>query len=376
MNLVAYFQTRQAALLQDLRALVEFESPTLDAVRTSALAEWLRPRFAAAGATVQLVPGENGASLLAEFGTDDVAESSPMMWLGHLDTVWPVGTLSRMPFRCENECAFGPGIFDMKSSIVLMWEALAAVCALQLPVRRPVRILLTCDEETGSASSRALVEREARRCDRVYVFEPPLPGGAAKTQRKGIANYDLLVHGVEAHAGLEPENGASAVLELARQIEQLHALNDYAAGLTVNVGVINGGSGRNVVAGQARAEIDVRFWTMAQATRVMAQIERLGATVPGTRLALTGGLDRPPLERTPQSAGLYEQTRQLAADLGFVLAEGAAGGGSDGNFTSALGIPTLDGLGVAGAGAHATHEHILIADLPRRAALLVRLLTG
>lgn len=362
-------------LLAAIRELVEMESPTLDAARTTALAEYLAPQFADTGATVRLQPGINGLSLLAQIGSGS-ARAKPVMLLGHLDTVWPVGTLQRMPFRIENERAYGPGIFDMKSSIVLMLEGLRALNELHLRPRSAVKILLTCDEESGSLSSRALVEAEARGCASVFVLEPSLPGGGAKTQRKGMANYDLIIHGIEAHAGLEPEKGASAIVELARLIQTLHSLNDYANGVTVNVGVVKGGSGRNVIAGEAQAEIDVRFWTMEQGARVMRQIENLQPELAGIRLALTGGLDRPPLERTRELAALYKHTRGLAAELGFELAEGAAGGGSDGNFTAALNIPTLDGLGVAGAGAHAVHEHILIDDLPRRAALLVRLLTG
>lgn len=375
MNLINHFKERQPEMLAAIRSLVEMESPTLDAARTTALAECLASQFAHAGAAVQLQPGPNGVSLLAHVGADSTS-TKPVMLLGHLDTVWPVGALQRMPFRIENERAYGPGIFDMKSGIVLMLEALRALNELQLPVRSAVKILLTCDEESGSLSSRALVESEARGCASVFVLEPSLPGGGAKTQRKGMANYDLTIHGIEAHAGLEPEKGASAILELARQIQTLHSLNDFANGVTVNVGVVKGGSGRNVVAGEAQAEIDVRFWTMEQGARVMRQIETMQPVLAGTRLELSGGLDRPPLERTRELAALYEHTRQLAAELGFELAEGAAGGGSDGNFTAALNIPTLDGLGVAGAGAHAAHEHILIDDLPRRAALLVRLLTG
>lgn len=376
MNLIAYFEDRQAALLESIRELVEIESPTLDAERTTALAEVLAPRFAAAGARATLHPGENGAQLLAELPAATGDAARPQLWLGHLDTVWPVGTLSRMPFRIEEGRAHGPGIFDMKSSIALMLAALGALGDLGLAARRPLRILLTCDEESGSVSSRALLEATAAECEAVFVFEPSLPGGGAKTQRKGMANYDLVVHGIEAHAGLEPEKGASAILELARQIERLHALNDHARGVTVNTGVVRGGSGRNVVAGEAVAEIDARFWTMEAGAELMRSIEGLQPTIPGTRLELRGGLDRPPLERTPAVAALYERTRDLAAEVGLPLAEGPAGGGSDGNFTGALGIPTLDGLGVAGAGAHAVHEHILIDDLPRRAALLVRLLAG
>jgi len=374
MDIVNYFKERQLALLEEIRRLVEIESPTLDAVRTTSLAEYLAPAFADVGATVELPKSKNGACLLAQFG-ETASDVKPIMLLGHLDTVWPVGTLQRMPFRIEDTHAHGPGIFDMKSNIVLILEALRAIRALQLQTRSPVKVLLTCDEESGSLSSRELLEAEASACESVLVFEPSLPGGGAKTRRKGMAHYNLSVHGIEAHAGLEPEKGASAILEMAQQIQTLHGLNDYANGITVNVGVIKGGSGRNVVAGEAYGEIDVRFWTMEQGEAVMYRIENLSPSLPGVQLEITGGLDRPPLERTNEVAMLYEHAHRLASELGFELGEGAAGGGSDGNFTAALNIPTLDGLGVAGAGAHAIHEHILIDDLPQRAALLVRLLT-
>jgi glutamate carboxypeptidase len=279
-----------------------------------------------------------------------------------------------MPFRIENGRAYGPGVFDMKANLVVMREALAAIKELKLRLSRPVKILLSCDEESGSPTSRDLIEAEAAGCAAALVFEPSLPGGVAKTARKGIAGYQLTARGIAAHAGVDPDKGASAVAELAHQIVALHQLNDPPNGVSVNAGVICGGTYSNVIAAEAQAQIDVRFRTMAQGEAVMSRIRALQPALANTSIELTGGLNRPPLERSPGVVALYEQARRLAAELGFELGEGSTGGGSDGNFTAALGIPTLDGLGVEGSGAHAAHEHIVIADLPRRAALLVRLL--
>jgi glutamate carboxypeptidase len=252
-----------------------------------------------------------------------------------------------------------------------------AVRALQSTGRPPgvrVVLLLTTDEETGSATSRALVEAEARRSGAVLVLEPSLPGGALKTSRKGCGGYDLVVRGVAAHAGIDPRAGASAVRELARQILRLEALQDLDRGISLNVGLIAGGTRPNVVPDLATAKIDVRVPAMADAARVDAALRALAPELRGTTLEISGGIDRPPLERTPAVMALYEEARIVAAELGRALGEGGTGGGSDGNFTAALGVPTLDGLGAVGDGAHAIHEHVIVADLPWRAALLAGLI--
>jgi glutamate carboxypeptidase len=372
-DLLRYFGARHDGLLSGARLLVERESPTLDAQAAAALVAELEQRLEAAGAATRRVATTAGPHLLARAagGADD---SRPVMLLGHVDTVWPRGTLDRRPFRVEDGRAYGPGVFDMKSGIAVMLAALEAIDELGLPRPHPLKVLLSCDEESGSSTSRDLIEAEAAECAAVLVLEPPLPGGRVKTERRGVARYQLIAHGVSAHAGLEPERGRSAIVEMAYQVLALARLNDLD-GVSVNVGVLRGGTYPNVIAAEARAEIDVRFRTMAQAETVADRIASLEAVVDGTRLEIRGGLDRPPLERTPAVASLYAEARAIAAELGFELGEGAAGGGSDGSFTAALGIPTLDGLGVDGDGAHAEHEHIVVADLPRRAALLTALLT-
>ncbi|HXI13180.1 MAG TPA: M20 family metallopeptidase [Thermoanaerobaculia bacterium] len=374
-ELLSYFESRRETLVARTRALVEQESPTLDARATTRLTTELKGRLESLGATAALHSTESGAHLVARATFGRSAAIPPVLLLGHVDTVWPWGTLGRQPFRVENGRAYGPGIFDMKSGLAVMLGALEAINDLGIEPQHPVKILLSCDEESGSLTSRALIEAEANDCAAVFVLEPSLPGGRVKTERKGIANYELIARGVSAHAGLNPEKGVSATSELAHQILALARLNDLPRGISVNVGVIAGGTLSNVVAAEARARVDVRFRTMAQGEEISHRIESLRPVLEGAHLEIRGGLNRPPLERTPAVMSLFAQARSLAADLGFELGEGASGGASDGNFTAALGVPTLDGLGVEGDGAHAEHEHIVIADLPRRAALLTLLLT-
>jgi glutamate carboxypeptidase len=371
-----YFDERRGQLLADVRGLVERESPSLDARATTALTESLAPRLRALGAAVRLHPTASGSHLVARADFGLQGELAPVLLLGHVDTVWPRDTLARRPFRVDDGRASGPGIFDMKSGVAVMLAVFQAIWDLGLRPARPLQLLLTCDEEAGSPTSRALIEQEAAGCAAVFVPEPSLPGGAAKTERKGFARYELLVHGVSAHAGLDPEKGVSATTELAHQILAIEKLGDPERGLSVNVGVVRGGTSSNVVAAEARAEVDVRFRTQAQAAEAARRLESLQPVLAGARLELRGGVNRPPLERTPAVASLYAWARSLAAELGFELGEGASGGASDGNLTAALGVPTLDGLGVEGGGAHAEHEHILVADLPRRAALLTALAVG
>jgi len=374
-DLLSYFRARQEKLIADAQALVEQESPTLDVLATSALTTQLKPRLEAMGAATQLHQTERGAHLVARAAFGRSASSRPVMLLGHVDTVWPRGTLLRRPFRVDNGRAFGPGIFDMKSGVAVMLAALEAIIELGLQPQHQLKLLLSCDEESGSSTSRHLIETEAMECGAVLVLEPSLPGGGAKTERKGIANYELIARGVSAHAGLDPEKGVSATSELAHQMLALARLNDLDRGISVNVGVIRGGTFSNVIAAEARAEIEVRFRTMSQAEEVAGRIESLQPVLEGARLEIRGGVNRPPLERNSAVMSLFAQAHSIAAEVGFELGEGASGGASDGNFTAALGIPTLDGLGVEGDGAHAEHEHIMLADLPRRAALLTALLT-
>jgi glutamate carboxypeptidase len=290
--------------------------------------------------------------------------------LGHFDTVWPHGTLAALPFRVVDGCAYGPGSYDMKAGLVLLEFAIEAIQTVGGGLRRPVVVLWTSDEEIGSPESRVLIEDEARRAAFVLVLEPPLAGGWLKTARKGVGRFRLVVEGRPAHAGVEPEKGVSAVLELAHQVVRLHALNDPEAGTTVNVGVVHGGTRANVVAAEASATIDVRAATREEAHRVEAALRATTAVLPGARVFVEGGFNRPPMERTPRTAALVAALQVIGRGLGLELGEGSTGGGSDGNFTAALGVPTLDGLGALGAGAHARDEHVAVARLAERAALL------
>jgi glutamate carboxypeptidase len=283
------------------------------------------------------------------------------------------GSIDERPWRVEGERIYGPGIFDMKANCVMALAALRACHALNLTPSCEVVLLLTCDEETGSDTGRTLVEEEARRASSVLVLEPPASGGRVKTGRKGTGMFTLEARGHAAHAGLEPEKGASAILELARQIERLHALNNLERGTTVNVGVVHGGTRSNVVPALAQAEIDVRFSTQAEAERIKREFSALQAVDERVQLVMHGDINRPPLERNEKVIALYETAREVAAALDFELGEAQVGGASDGNFVGALGVPVLDGLGIDGDGAHAIHEHINANDIARRSALLTGL---
>ena len=378
-SLTAYFQAQQGAMLQALQHLVEHESPSADKARLDALARELQARFEAVGARALLrenaVQGNHvEVTYPRESATPGKADVAPALLLCHFDTVWPVGTLAQRPLRVEDGKAIGPGTFDMKASLVIAESALRAIHELGLTLPRPVTLLLTSDEEIGSLSSRSLIENHARQAAYVLVLEPALLNGALKTARKGVGQFVMRITGKAAHAGVEPEKGVDAVEELAHQILALRGLANPVLGTTLNVGVVHGGSQPNVVAESAEALIDARAWTADEAQRVESAIFQAVPHLRGANIAVSGGFDRPPLERTPQVAGLFERVRALGAEIGLELQEGATGGGSDGNFTAALGVPTLDGLGARGDGAHAQHEHIVIESLAERATLLTHLL--
>lgn len=375
-TLLDYFVQRQPAILQFTRELVEQETTSREAAHLDQIAQFTAARLQPYATAVQLFPHAGyGTHLLARFAFGHPPDAPHILIVGHLDTVWPVGTLQRLPFRTTDEgTAHGPGIFDMKASVAIVAHALEAIAALPLTTKHPVTLLLTCDEEIGSKTSRALVEQEAAHAVAALVLEPPIPGGVVKTGRKGIAGFTVKVAGRAAHAGLDPSQGINAIVELAHQTLRLAALNDFERGLTVNVGVAQGGTTSNVVPAEACAKVDVRFWTMEDGQWLEETIRNLQPVLTGAQLAITGGINRPPMQRSEKNLALYEVAKQCAAELGFDLKEGVVGGGSDGNFTAALGVPTLDGLGVDGAGAHAEHEHIILADIPRRAALLTRLM--
>lgn len=368
-DLLEFCAAHEATLRSDVEALVRLESPSTDKAAVDRCGATLAQMLETVGAHVARIPQTaRGDHIRAEFG----GGPRQVLLLGHFDTVWDVGQLERMPLREENGRLFGPGVYDMKASIAVAMLAVRAAAAAG-PTPKVV-MLWTTDEEVGSATSRGLIEEEARASDAVLVLEPCLPGGAAKTQRKGCGEFTMTVRGVSAHAGIDPRKGASAIHELAHQIVALEALRDLDRGISVNVGIVNGGTRGNVVAEHARALIDVRVPTQSEARRIGAAIHALKPRNASVRMEIHGGFERPPLERTPAVERLYEQARAVAAALGRDLQEGATGGGSDGNFTAALGVPTLDGLGPQGDGAHALHEHVILSDLPWRAAFLAALM--
>jgi glutamate carboxypeptidase len=370
-SLLEYCERELDWAVATTEALVRLESPTPDKVAADRCADEVMRRLADIGGRVQRLPrAEAGDHVLARFGCG----TKQVLVLGHYDTVWEVGTLSRRPLRAEGGRLYGPGVFDMKAGLALGMLALRAIADTASAWPGRITFLITSDEEMGAATSRQVIEDEALRSEAVLVLEPSLPGGALKTSRKGCGEFILHVHGVPAHAGIEPEKGASAIHELARQIIAIERLQDIARGTTLNVGVIAGGTRTNVVAGRAEAVVDVRVATMAEAARVAGAMAALRPHDARTRLSVTGGVDRPPMERTQEVAGLFREAQAVAAELGRELGEGATGGGSDGNLTAALGVPTLDGLGAVGGGAHAADEHVSVGDLPWRAALVAGLL--
>jgi glutamate carboxypeptidase len=371
-EILRFCEAEQPWLLDTISALVEAESPSDDKAAVDACGRLLAARLEECGARVTRIPQAIcGDPLRAEWGAGD----RQLLLLGHFDTVWSVGQLAAMPLRVDDGRLYGPGVFDMKAGICIGMQAVRALTARRMMPRCRIVMLLTTDEETGSNASRASIEAEARQSAAVLVLEPSLPGGAAKTSRKGCGEYELIVRGRAAHAGIEPGKGANAIRELTLQIARLDAIQHVDRGVTLNVGVISGGTRANVVPDLARALIDVRVQTLAEAANVDAALHRLAPELPGTSLELRGGINRPPLERTDAVVRLYQTARQIAAELGHGLSEGGTGGGSDGNFTAALGIPTLDGLGATGDGAHALHEHVSVPDLAWRAALVAGLLT-
>jgi glutamate carboxypeptidase len=360
------------AILEDLRAFVEMESPSDDKRRADEFGDFLST-FLKGRLDARVEPITQptyGNHLRVEVGPADGRQ--PILVLGHFDTVWPAGTLARMPFRVDGRFAYGPGILDMKGGLVLGIHALGALQRSRL-LEGPVVFLFTSDEELGSPSSRAHIEEEAARARAVLVLEPAA-GGALKTARKGVGIFRVEIEGLAAHAGSNPELGVSAIDELARVILDLHGLTDAATGTTVNVGVVSGGTRANVTAAAATAQVDLRVRTMAEAQRMEETILGLRPHHPGARIAVTGGLNRPPMERTAGVAALYQMAKGIAAGLGFELGEASVGGGSDANFVTPLGVAVVDGLGAVGDGAHATTEHVEIDSLPLRAALIAGLI--
>jgi glutamate carboxypeptidase len=361
---------QQSQMLSALQRLVECESPSSDKAAVDRCGALLKQEFERSGARVSMnAQPKFGDHLLAEFAGE---HGKPVMLLGHFDTVWDLGTLKTMPWRVDKGRAFGPGAYDMKTGIVQMLFAIAALREANggtLP--RPVRVWLVTDEEVGSDSSRAMTEKLAKESAAVFVCEPSQgPTGALKTARKGVGEYTVKVQGIASHSGVDFEKGQSAIVELARQITRISSFTELKRGITVNPGVICGGTRTNVIAAEAAVDVDVRIAKMKDAALVDKKFGALKPFNKKCKLEVTGGVNRPPMERTPGVAALYKQAQQVAKELGFKIEEKSTGGGSDGNFTAGLGIPTLDGMGAVGEGAHAVNESIVISELPRRTALL------
>ncbi len=377
MAMHGFLARRQDEILGSICKLVETESPSGDFEGSRAVVDLLVEiaRTIPAISSVERITVPNyGEHLRVSAFDGQAGDTRTTLLLGHTDTVHPRGTLFTQNVRAEAGRLYGPGIFDMKASCVMALEALRTVAALDLIPKRPVILLLTCDEETGSLTGRQLVEEEARCAAQVLVLEPPAPGSQVKTARKGVGMWKVTAHGIASHAGLNPEAGASAILELARQIEQFHSMSDPASGTNFNVGVVRGGTRSNVVAAEAEIEIDVRFSCIKEAQRVDELMSSLRSFDERVHLAVNGGINRGPFERTEGVVKLYQQAREIAACLGFELGEQSVGGASDGNFAAALDVPVLDGLGIDGGGAHAANEHILTSDIALRGALVAGLI--
>ena len=374
--LLAGARRKEPALLDLIQKLVRAESPSDDKAAVDSCGALAEAHARNLGARVKIHRQRAFGNVIeARFGPGGKrASANRILLLGHIDTVWPRGTLKTMPCRVADGRLWGPGTLDMKAGVAMAFTAIEMLVELG-SLNREIVLLLNSDEEVGSPVSKPITERVAAGCAAVYVLEPA-QGLAYKTARKGTGNWRIDIKGVAAHAGVDFEKGASAIRELARVVETVSGWTDLKRGLTVSVGLAGGGSKTNVIPAEAWAEIDVRIARKADGSRIERKFDRLKAADKRCSLAITGGINRPPMERTRGTVALYRQARALASDLGLVLDEAATGGASDGNFTSALGVPTLDGMGAVGEGAHASHESILLEHLAPRTALLAGLLAG
>jgi glutamate carboxypeptidase len=368
-----FCRQHQAEMLALLREMVEIESPSDDKAALDRMGEFLAREFQRRGAKTTFYPQkEAGNHLKAEVAG---GPGKPVLLLGHFDTVWSMGTLAGLPFRIDSGRAYGPGVYDMKAGITMMIFALRALQASGQNLPRPVTVLLDTDEEVGSATGRPVVEATAKECEAVLVLEPSQgPQGHLKTSRKGVGDVTIHVRGRASHAGVDYEKGRNAIVELARQLLEVVKFTDLSRGITVNPGVIQGGTRSNVVAAEAWAEVDLRIARSADAAALEQRFAALKPFDPDCSIEIRGGINRPPMERTEGTVRLFGIAQELAREIGMALEESSTGGGSDGNFTSALGIPTLDGLGALGEGAHAANESIVIQELPRRTAVLAGLI--
>jgi glutamate carboxypeptidase len=367
---------REKQMVALLKSFVECESPSHDKAAVDRLGAIVAAQWRKRGATVRtLKQKQRGNHIRVEIPPGAAGVPGQLMVLGHLDTVYPVGTIEKMPFRLSAGKAYGPGTFDMKAGLVGALFAADALRSLGVHSAKRLVFFWDSDEEIGSHTSRHLIEAEARNSDAVLVLEPSFgPRGFLKTERKGVGTAELIVHGKAAHAGIDPGAGVNAVHELALQIARLMKMNQPRKGITVQATVLSGGTASNVVPAEARAEVDVRCARLGDVARLNKRLGSLGPILKGAKLEVRGGINRPPLERTAAVRKLFAHAQSIAREMGIDLGEAATGGGSDGNFTAALGVPTLDGLGAIGDGAHALNEHVVTRSLPERAALLAALL--
>jgi glutamate carboxypeptidase len=372
---IDYFQSQLDAMLVLLEDLVSQDTPASNKDGLDRMIRQVSEELCSSfDSTAEILPIADAGDILRVSWNGNVQSKDQILVLCHLDTVWPPGEAAKRPFNIVEGRAYGPGVLDMKAGVVQLVFAMRGLEALGFQPNTRIVALLTCDEEIGSVNSREIIENEAQQSRAVLVPEPAMPDGALKTGRKGWGLFRLMAYGRTAHAGANPESGLSAIEELARQIIYLHSLTDYAVGTTVNVGVVQGGTRPNVIAGYSEAEIDVRVSTLAEAEHVLAAINDLKPILNGSRISINGGLNRPPMGRTAGNVKLFQQAHFLAHELGFYVDEAISGAASDGNFSASLGIPTLDGLGAVGAGPHAEDEYIDVASLPESTALLACLL--
>ncbi len=374
-DLLEHFNRESDNIIASVFEIVEIESPSFDVDGSRSVVSWIESRAKECIRNVsaeRITEPEIGEHLIIKL-FEGMSEKKPILILGHTDTVHPVGSKSQNPTRVENGRLYGCGTFDMKANIALLLEVLRAFETFELKPKRPINILLACDEEVGSETGRKHVERMAGECEFCLVFEPSA-AGKVKTGRKGTGGYTLKALGIPSHAGLEPKRGASAILEISKQIEKLHALTDFDIGTTVTVGLIKGGTATNVVPAEAECSIDVRFETLREAGRIEKELNSMKPFDKRISLVLSGGINRPPMERTPAVVKLFESARSIAESFDYELGEEQVGGASDGNFVGAMGIPLLDGLGITGDGAHTLDEYVLVEDIPKRATLLAKML--
>ena len=376
-RLLRYAHEKQGEIIDSIQAMVECESPSDSPADVNRFVDLLAEQTKEFATAETIDGGVYGRHLRLTFHLPVREAEGQILGVGHSDTVWPLGTLKTMPWRENEGRLWGPGVLDMKTGLAFFIHAAKALRELDIPAGRKVVLLVVSDEETGSRTSRAITEGEARNSNVALILEPGTGlDGKLKTARKGIGTYTVNVLGRASHAGVDFSSGASAILEAARQVERIAEFTDLARGITVNPGVISGGTRTNVVAAEARIEVDARITRRDDAIALDQKFRALQAMDERCSIAVTGGLNRPPMERTEAIARLFQKAKAIGKELGVGLEESSTGGGSDGNFTAALGVPTLDGLGAVGEGAHALNESILIDRIADRTALLAGLLTG